>query len=252
MAVAKGNREELISPSLLANLDPTKKVSDRYKLGMSEWTDSSDSEKENAADFQPPKKRLKKAVTKGKRRFREVVSPEELERISKGFVPKNTEKNTLSTFKQWITSRNERCAENNIDILSMPLKQECTELCRALCLFVVEARKGNGEPYPAKTLYHLLAGLLRFARTEQPAFPNFLDPKDVRFKKLQGTMDTQFRKLCQATSVAPTTLFGSLQSCTINLQLFNQPSIQNFQGMTVSVSADDTFVDSILANNADL
>ncbi len=44
--------EIVISPSLLANLDPSKKVPDRYKLGMSEWTDS-DSEKENDADFQP-------------------------------------------------------------------------------------------------------------------------------------------------------------------------------------------------------
>ncbi len=70
------------------------------------------------------------------------------------------------------------------------------ELCRLLCL--VEARKGNGEPYPAKTIYHLLAGLLRYARSKQPACPNFLDSKDVRFKKLQGTMDTQFRKLRQA------------------------------------------------------
>ncbi len=67
-----------------------------------------------------------------------------------------------------------------------------------MCLFVVEAGKGNGEPYPSKTVYHILAGLLRFARSEQPNFPNFLDPKDVRFKKLQGTMDTHFRRLRQA------------------------------------------------------
>ncbi len=34
--------------------------------------------------------------------------------------------------------------------------------------------------------------------------------------------------------------------------MFNQPSIQNFQGMSTSVTADDTFVDSILASNIDL
>ena len=44
-----------------------------------------------------------------------------------------------------------------------------------------------------------MAGLLRYARSGSvQQYPNFLDPKDVRFKKLQGTMDTHFRKLRQA------------------------------------------------------
>ena len=68
---------------------------------MSDWTDS-DSEKEND-DFQPPKKHQKvPASLKGKQRFTEMVSSEQLETISKGFVPKNTEKNmkwAVSTFK---------------------------------------------------------------------------------------------------------------------------------------------------------
>ena len=41
----------------------------------------------------------------------------------------------------------------------------CTELCHTLCLFVVEACKTNGEPYPPKTVFHLLVGLLRYARS---------------------------------------------------------------------------------------
>ena len=85
-----------------------------------------------------------------------MVSSEQLETISKGFVPKNTEKNTkwaVSTFKQWIVSRNQRSAvgeTRDVDILSKPVDKdsECTELCCVLCLFVVEARETNGEPYP--------------------------------------------------------------------------------------------------------
>ena len=64
------------------------------------------------------------------------------------------------------------------------------ELCRVLSLFVVEARKQDGKPYPAKTLYHLLAGILRYMRDVDPKAPNFLDQKDGDFKKLHGTMDT--------------------------------------------------------------
>ena len=201
-------KECVISPSLLASIasiDVTKKAPEQFKLGMSDWTDS-DSEKEND-DFQPPKKHLKlPASVKGNQRFTEMVSSEELESISKGFVPKNTEKNTkwaISTFKQWIVSRNQRSAVGetiDIDILSKPVDKnsECTELCRVLCFFVVEARKTNGELYPPKTVFHLLSGLLRYARSQAVhPYPNFLDPKDVRFKKLQGTMDTRFRKLRQ-------------------------------------------------------
>ncbi len=89
--MANRNSRVVISPYLLVKLDSTKKVPDRYKLGMSEWTDSADSvcEKENdAADFQPSKKL---PSLKGKQRICEMVSSEELESISKGFVPKYTE-----------------------------------------------------------------------------------------------------------------------------------------------------------------
>ena len=71
------------------------------------------------------------------------------------------------------------------------------ELCRVLSLFVVEARKQDGKPYPAKTLYHLLAGILRYMRDVDPKALNFLDQKDGDFKKLHGTMDTHFCSLRQ-------------------------------------------------------
>lgn len=108
---------------------------------MSEWTDS-DSEKEND-DFQPPKQCMKvPASLKGKQRFTEMVSSEQLETISKGYVPQNTEKNTkwaVSTFKQWIVSRNQCSIVGEtiyVNILSKPVDKdsECTELCRVLLL----------------------------------------------------------------------------------------------------------------------
>ena len=85
-----------------------------------------------------------------------MVSSEQLETISKGFVPQNTEKNTewaVSTFKQWIVSRIQRSAvgeTRDVDILSKPVDKdsECTELRRVLCIFVVEARETNSDPYP--------------------------------------------------------------------------------------------------------
>ena len=89
------------------------------------------------------------------------------------------------------------------EILSKPIDKECAELCRVLCLFgcffgrLEVLRKMNGEPYPPKAVYHLLVGLLCYASTVQLACPNFLDPKDARFRMLKGTMDTHFQKLQQ-------------------------------------------------------
>ena len=56
-------------------------------------------------------------------------------------------------------------------------------------MFVAETSKVNGEPYPPKTLYELLCGLFRHARS------NFLNKSDVRFTKLHNIMDSVFRKL---------------------------------------------------------
>ena len=89
-------------------------MSEKFRLGMSGW-DESDSDKENDDFRQPPKKKR----AKGKERFGGLIPSEELENMSKGSVPVNTEKNTkwaLSTFREWISSRNTRCTgEETID-----------------------------------------------------------------------------------------------------------------------------------------
>ena len=98
----------VVEPSVLKDIVLEKNVPDRFKLGMSEWTDSDD-DKEND-DFQPPKKRLSLPVHKSKQRFAEVTSSEELDRVSKGFVPKNTEKIQNGLF---LHSNNGYCHEIN-------------------------------------------------------------------------------------------------------------------------------------------
>ena len=126
-----------------------------------------------------------------------MVSVEEMESISKGFVPKNMAKNmkwAVLTFQQLIVVQNECTSLGesvDIGIPSRPVDKDsnCTKLCHVLCLFVVESQKTDYSP---KTVYHLLARLLHYVHSQavQP-YPNFPDPKDVRFKKLQGTMESQ-------------------------------------------------------------
>ena len=62
----------VISLPLLANVD-VNKVLERFKLGMSDWSDS-EGEEENDDDFQPPTKwHVKLSAPKGKQCFGEAV-----------------------------------------------------------------------------------------------------------------------------------------------------------------------------------
>ena len=84
--------------------------------------------------------------------------------MSLGFVPQNTAKNTkwvTTVFSSWLESRN-RCTGESTpkDILDRYISAgegSKAELACVLSLFVVEAKKQDGNPYPAKTVYHLLS-----------------------------------------------------------------------------------------------
>lgn len=62
-------------------------------------------------------------------------------------------------------------------------------------IFIVEARKSNGDVYPPKTFYSLLTGLLRHMRNINTNCPNFLAKNHPMFKDLHNTIDGLFRKL---------------------------------------------------------
>ena len=79
------------------------------------------------------------------------------------------------------------------DLFDKPYPIDVINSC--LQRFISEARRVDGTPYPPKTLYQILCGLLRHAREHQSNPPNFLDRKDTRFKKLHGTCDSVLHAL---------------------------------------------------------
>ena len=136
----------------------------------------------------PQAKRKNLSLSKTKsdgERFSDTVSNEELEKMSCGFVPANATKNTkwaIGVLESWVESRN-RCTGETTDIYFFDKrfsggKASKQELCRVLSLFVVEVKRQNGKPYPAKTVYHLLANILHYMCDTDPNAPNFLDQKD--------------------------------------------------------------------------
>ncbi len=93
----------------------------------------------------------------------------------------NTEKCTkwsLKVFGDWIASRKGSDDECPVDLL---VKQTPEDLDNWLSRFVVEVRRNDGCPYPARTIHQILSGILRHMRSINPMCPNILDRKDGRF-----------------------------------------------------------------------
>ena len=160
-AMARLAKKDVVSPSLLARIDPTKKTSSDFSLGMSEWTESEDSGKENQPhsndDFKQTAKkktRFQKQQTKKKQdklRFAESVSSSELHvaTMTKAVVPKNTQKNTgwaLRNFSEWRKEREKRCIGEKCrpGLFDSP-PWDVAELNQWLCLYVLETRRTDGK-----------------------------------------------------------------------------------------------------------
>ena len=141
-----------------------------------------------------------KKVLSPSSRFNTTVSNEEVNKSSKGCIPKNTSCSTSWTvrvYKQWIEQRN-KCMDVAFPTDLFEKNYDTEIICDCLQRFVSKARQAEGTEYPPKTLYQLLCGLLRYAREQQMDPVNFLNRKDPRFKKLHATCDVVFRSLRDA------------------------------------------------------
>lgn len=78
------------------------------------------------SDFEPPKK-VRQPLAPANR-FHATVTPEEEEKMAKGYTPANTNKNTkwaASVFKCWVTERNKRDGERcPTELLEQPQPKE--------------------------------------------------------------------------------------------------------------------------------
>ena len=124
-------------------------------------------------DFQLPPPSKKPAANN---RFAAPKSDGEITVLSKGPIVPNTEKCTIwatRVFDQWSKERN--ALSKNVEKCPTTLLEspDPVKLNYWLSYFIVEARQEDGKPYPATSLYQLLAGLLRYARSKNKECPNF-------------------------------------------------------------------------------
>ena len=137
----------------------------RATPGYTPERDVDKDEREPLAPLQPhphhprcAESKMSSTLAPSNERFSTFINNEELAILSKGMVPVNTDRNTkwaLSNFFAWKEARNQKYPENPVPEDLFTCSDPAT-LNTKLSRFVLEARKANGEPYPAKTVHQLL------------------------------------------------------------------------------------------------
>lgn len=174
------------------------------------------SEKENTEPIenqQPSKKRKLSLSLKNRESRFKPVSENKLIDMSKPVVPKNTEKTdrwALANLNEWYVDYNDRNADKKCpeEVLTPQATKEA--LNTWLCVFVTETRGKKGDAYRPKTLQFLLSGILRYMKSRNPEYPNFMDKDDPCFRKFHVTLDNLLKSLRSdgvgAVSVATETI----------------------------------------------
>ena len=108
-----------------------------------------------------------------------------------------TEKNTkwaLCNFGEWQRKRNARFPGDTEQQVPSDLlvSSDPMVLNKWLSLYAAETRKLDSREFPPKTIYHLLAGVLRHMRSLNPACPNILHTSNPLFKPLHDTLQNIF------------------------------------------------------------
>ena len=159
-----------------------------------------DEEKENVdpdfKDFQPLKRKRKGTVSPTKR-FKASTRENEIDTITKGYVPDNTKRSTswaVNVFKEWKAARkyedgDKKCPDNLFDIATSD------ELNYWLPRFVNEVRKADGLPYPPRSIQLILAGLQRHMLDINFTAQKFLDRQNQIFKPIHRACDFVYHSL---------------------------------------------------------
>ena len=107
---------------------------------------------------------MKKArIATPEKRFIRPVSDAQMAVVSKGYVPPNTKKNTdwtVTCFREWRSARNRNITKDDKcwcpeDLLE---KSSIDKLNYWISRFIAEVRNKKGEPYPTRSIRHILAG----------------------------------------------------------------------------------------------
>ena len=161
---------------------------------------------EERVNIAPQEKRMKltqSSPNSKSKRYVDFVSDDKVAELAKGKKSINTSRNTtwaVNVFTEWSKVRNRQFPDNQIPegFVDQHFNSDRIEdMCYWLSRFIAEARNSEGKRYSPTSLHGLLCGLLRHMRGNNPETPNFLDKKDLRFRRIHGTMESVFSSLRQ-------------------------------------------------------
>ena len=90
----------------------------------------------------------------------------------------------ISVFEAWCEARDE---------LTDLVQIGTVEVEEKLCHFIMKARRQNGETYPSKTVYGIVAGIQHYLHGNGRHEILFLNASDPTFACLRQTLDTQMK-----------------------------------------------------------
>ena len=125
-------------------------------------------------------------------RFGGQTSDVDFTAIQREFESKNTRKNTTWALRIWHSWRDQNMKATN-EVIPDLETMDATTLNFFLSRFVLESRKKDGNPYPPKSLYYIMCGLLRHMREIGITDMNFLS--NDRFLGFQKTLDARMKQL---------------------------------------------------------
>lgn len=126
-------------------------------------------------------------------RFGCEVDEEEIQALIESQENRNTKKNTrwsYNIFESWRRERNAQCQGPELLIPEIET-MDAVQLNFYLGRFIRRVRRKDGKEYPAKTLYYISCGILRYLRDREIHDKNFLDAADPRFAGFRKILDSK-------------------------------------------------------------
>ena len=101
-------------------------------------------------------------------RFAQPTSEEDFLKAAEGVIPSNTMQNNRwaeTTFMKWALERNKRAYSHDDEVpLDLLQSHDAEKVCKFMRYFVLEARRADGDSYPACTIRSLLSAFNRILR----------------------------------------------------------------------------------------
>ncbi|XP_066290479.1 zinc finger MYM-type protein 2-like [Branchiostoma lanceolatum] len=139
-------------------------------------------------------------------RFVPPMTTSAIEEKMKGRIPEATKRSTKwgkDVWDLWARTQNSLRTFESLEpgdrFFIIPVDLSSTsaeEMDFWLARFVFEIRRKDGKPYPPRTLYNIVAAIMRHLREDLSRHDmNFLDKADIRFAQFRKALDARMKEL---------------------------------------------------------